>query len=133
LIEYERAWGARCFDVLKRISLPLVFHDVRISTYPDLHVIENHAEKIIRLEFSSENPNDKLFKIMSQTMFEAASQAGLGLPASGVLIFDVPRGKTYPAMKAGVRMRRDIEAACQNIANIWPALEPAASGRRHAS
>jgi hypothetical protein len=55
-------------------------------------------------------------------MFEAALVDGLKLPSSQVLYVDVPRGVRYKAARLGARMRANIEAACQNIAAIWPTI-----------
>jgi hypothetical protein len=133
LIEYERCWGAKSFQVLKNVSLALHFHDVRISVYPDLHVTENGIEKIVKFEFSADEPSGEVLKIMSQAMFEAALEGGLGLSGKGVLILDVPRKRLCRGAKAGSKLKREIEAACRTISDIWPALEPPSSGKQHAS
>jgi hypothetical protein len=133
LREYEQCWGGKHFQVLKPMLLALHFHGVRISVYPDLHVLEDQKEKIVKLEFSSDEPSIGMLKIMSQAMLEAAFEGGLGLSASGVLILDVPRKKLHRVARVGSKIKKEIEAACQTISDIWPALEPPTSGKRHAS
>jgi hypothetical protein len=133
LVEYERCWGGKYFKVLKNVSLALHFHDVRISVYPDLHFLENATEKLVKFEFSADEPSDEVLKIMSQAMFEAAEQGGLRLPAKGILILDIPRKKVCRGAKAGSKLRREIEAACRTISDIWPALEPPIRSKQHAS
>ncbi|MFZ0680689.1 hypothetical protein [Candidatus Binatus sp.] len=133
LVEYEQYWGAKHFQVLKSTSLALHFHDVRISVFPDVHVLEDETEKIIKFEFSADEPSDEVLKIMSQAMFEAALEGGLGLSAKSVLILDVPRKRLYRGAKAGSKVRREIEAACRTISDIWPALESPRGGKQQAS
>jgi hypothetical protein len=133
LREYERCWGDKQFQVLGSISLAFHSHGVRISVFPDLHVSENGMEKIVKFEFSSDDPDPQLLKIMSQIMFEAAIEGGLLLQPAGVLILDVPRGNVHRVARVRSRIKRDIEAACETIANVWPALEPPVGGKQKAS
>lgn len=133
LREYEQCWGRKQFEVLSPISLALQFHGVRISVFPDLHVMEDGVEKIVKFEFSRDEPDAHLIKIMSQTMFEAALEGGLVLSAAGVLVLDVHRKKAHKGARVGSKIKRDIEAACQTIAAVWPGLEPATSRRQQAS
>ena len=117
--QYAGFFGNKVFGVLDEIEMELRYESVRITVNPELHVCERGREKIIKLEFSAQEPEAKIVKIISQTMFEAASNKGLNLPSSGVLYFDTPRGQIYNGARAGSRMCREIQAACENIAALW--------------
>jgi hypothetical protein len=80
------------------------------------------VERIIKLEFASRPPGDVVIRIMSQAMFEAASAAGLNLRSADILLVDVPRKTVYRGARMRSRIAKDIEAACQTIADIWPSL-----------
>lgn len=116
---YERQFSGRQFTVLTDLALELTFAGVRVSVYPDLHVQEGGKEKMIKLDFNVGSPDDEGIKIVTQAMFEAAEGAGLGLPSSCVLYYDLSSGKIFKGARMGSRMLADIEAACLNIAAIW--------------
>lgn len=117
--QYQAHFAAKTFRILEDKKFSLVAHEVKIKVTPDLHVEERGSEKIIKLEFNVKPPDDEMVKIISQVMFEASHQDGQGLPSSGILYLDVPRGIVHKGARAGARMRGNIDAACQNIAAIW--------------
>ena len=119
---YERHFGDRQFEILPDLSLELTYSGVRVSVQPDLHVRELGREKIIKLEFSKKEPNAKAVKIMAQGLFEAATKAALGLSSTDVLYLDCVRGTAHKGARVGARMGKEIEAACQNIAALWPGI-----------
>jgi hypothetical protein len=120
--EYDQLWGSKSLEVLPDISLPLTYGGVIININPDLHVRDAGIEKIIKLEFNSGRLNDAVIRIMSQAMFEGASVAGLGLSSSSILLLDVPRQVVHRGARMRSKTSRDIEAACQTIADIWPSI-----------
>jgi hypothetical protein len=122
LREYNQSWGNKAFEILGDLSLSLSYSGVIISIYPDLHVREAGVERIIKLEFASRPAGDVVIRIMSQAMFEAASAAGLNLRSADILLVDVPRKTVYRGARMRSRTAKDIEAACQTIADIWPSL-----------
>jgi len=119
---YTRNFACREFDVLDDARLALLYGDVRISIFPDLHVREKGKEKIIKFEFNKDAANPELVKIVSQCMYEASEQAGMALSAANVLLFDVAQGQEHRGAKIGARMRSNIEAACLNISAIWDGI-----------
>ena len=123
LRQYEQSFGRKSYDVLGDANLELIYGNVvRVTVFPDLRVREAGQEKIVKLEFSDQQPSRNVVKIVSQAMFEASVKGGLKLPSSSVLYVDVPRGKMHRGARLGSRMARDIESACLNIAAIWPTL-----------
>jgi hypothetical protein len=122
LREYERHFGRKSYVVLGDIKLELVHANVRVTIFPDLHVREGGQEKIVKLEFGVRPPLPQTVKIIVQAMFDATTKSGLGIPTSGVLYIDVPRGRIHRGARLGSRMARDVESACLNIAAIWPTI-----------
>ncbi len=119
LTAYEHYFSQREFEVLADLKLQLQYGDVTITVNPDLHVKEANREKIVKLDFGVEIPDQRLINILSQTMFEATQTNGLSIAGSGILYLDVPRGAEYRAARIGARLRKDIEATCENISAIW--------------
>ena len=119
---YERNFGSRSFEPLSPIRLNLEFYAVRISVVPDLHILENGKEKLVKLDFGVKAPEPELTKIIAQATFEAAAGHVRGLTSSSILYLDVARGKEYRGARAGARTMREIEAACLNIAALWDGI-----------
>jgi hypothetical protein len=122
LREYARFFAKKKFEVLNDINLSLSLAGVIISVVPDLHVREKDVEKIVKLEFTKDEPDDKLVRIISQAMYQAQSDAGMGLISSSVLYFDIPRGKIHKGARAGSRMQTELKAACENLSAIWDGI-----------
>jgi len=119
LRQYEANFGSRNFEVLHPKTFKLEFSDVSISTWPDLYVIERGRERLIKLEFSNKEPQQRVIKIITQCMFEASSAASPYVKSADVMFFDVPRGKDYKGARIGARLLGDIKAACETISDIW--------------
>ncbi len=119
LLAYATHFGDKKFEVLSKLNWKLTHSGVRISIQPDLHVRERDKEKVIKLEFSAHEPDERITKIIGQCMFEGARAADLNLPSSSVIFVDVSRGEVYKGARLGAYMRNDIHAACDTIADIW--------------
>ncbi len=122
LRQYAKHFANKDYEVLGELSMGLEYRDVTVTVYPDLYIKEKGREKIIKLAFSSKEPEAEFIKIISQSLFEAAGQEGLGLKAGDVIFCDVPRGKMYKGAKMGSRMATNIKAACENISAIWETI-----------
>lgn len=119
---YEEFFGDKSFEILENLNLSIEFGDVKVNVNPDMHVLENTRNKIIKLDFTKDPKGDDFIRIMCQLMFEATQQHNLNLPSSCVLYYDVSRGEEYRGARLGSRMRNDIIASCQMIEAIWPTL-----------
>lgn len=119
---YARFFGHEDFEVLKPPTLSLSFASVRVSVFPDLYVIENNKNTFIKMNFTAQTATKDEVKIVCQSMFEAAEQAGLGPTSSHILYYDLKTGEKHKGARMGALMRRNIEASCQAIAAIWPTL-----------
>ncbi len=120
LRQYAIAFGSVTYEVLGDLRLGVVHHGVRITVVPDLHVRDHGKEKVLKFEFASEAPDVEAVRIVSQVMYEAARGTVQDLTSASVAYIDVPRGVIHRGARAGARRVRDIEAACQAIAALWP-------------
>ena len=116
---YARHFGHKNYDLLDELVLDITFDDVRVTVVPELHVRERNAEKIVKLDFSKDPPEKAFIRTMSQALFEAATQANMGLGSRSVLYVDVTRGESHHGARMGAYVRRDIRAACEAISAIW--------------
>jgi hypothetical protein len=121
LPEYNQFWGNKTFEILGDLSLSLSYSGVTISIYPDLHVREA-AWRESSSWSSHQGHRVTSSSGLSQAMFEAASAAGLNLWSADILLVDVPRKTVYRGARMRSRTAKDIEAAYQTIADIWPSL-----------
>jgi hypothetical protein len=119
---YAQNFGERQFEILAPLKLDLHYADVRVSAAPDLHVRENGVDKIIKLDFSAEEQNPAIIKVVSQGLFEAARLGGHEFATRNVLYLDVMRARTHHGARLGARLGGDIEATCLNISAIWDSL-----------
>jgi hypothetical protein len=119
---YHQYFRKNEFEVVQRKSLQFDSGNVRVRTTPDLCVIENGAEKIIKFEFSAAEPSGDVIKIISQVMYESVNRGGATLPAASIMYYDVPRGAAHKGARVQTRTLANILAACETIENIWEAI-----------
>jgi hypothetical protein len=120
--EYKAHFADEKYEILDDLSLAFTSGAVRITAYPDLHVRHNGLEKLLKFEFGSAKLDGEIMKIVAQGLFAAGEAAGLGSKQSTVMVIDVPRGVRYEATKLGSRLAREIDAACETIADVWQRL-----------
>jgi len=119
--QYVRYFGAKEMTLLPPCKLELVFDPVRIAITPELHAHDGRRERLIRLEFANDLAANGT-RIIAQSIFEAAIQAEMEIPSSAVSVWRLADGTMHGGARMGSRMRKDIEAACKNIAAIWPSI-----------
>jgi hypothetical protein len=122
LIAYDTHFAKRRLDVKKPPRLRVTFGEVTVTVTPDLFVTDRDKVKLIKFDFSKDEPDSEAIKVVSQIMYEAAKEQVPGLTSSAVLYVDVARGLEYKGARAGARTMRDIEAACANISSLWPGI-----------
>lgn len=110
----------RKIEVLKDVDIPLVMGQVTIKIRPDLHYEENGVRKLARFEFGSAEPKRIALRVLCQAMLEGATANQIALASSACSVFDIPRGKIHRLARVGSQTLRDIRAACDTIADIWP-------------
>lgn len=122
LRQYSKYFADKKFIILDDFNRKFIIDDVSISVRPDLHILENGIEKLIKFEFTEIKPKNSFIKIINQCMYEAANTAGLMLPASSILLFDIPRGETYHLAKEGKKPYAEIKDTCQTISTLWDTI-----------
>lgn len=119
---YERAFGGQTLVLNDDLSLTLVFGDVEVTVTPDLFAEDRSRRKLIKLDFAKEKPDDRVPKIITQLMYQGATQAGLDVRGSDCLYLECGRGVTHKGTGVRSRLNAEIEAACANIAALWPSI-----------
>lgn len=120
---YMKHFQDNKFTVLPSPRPKYVHGDVYVSTTPDLYVDENGAKKLIKLDFSATAPKDEVVSIILKVMHEAAMIDELGVAPSNVIYLDVSRQRQFTGKKLNKQLKRDIDAACETIEDIWPRVK----------
>src|SRR5262249_39316954 len=97
--------------------------DVEVSTSLDLYVQEGDEKKLIKLDLNAAKPHAGDIEIILKVTHEASVLAGLGVTARSVIYLDVLRQEQYTGAKLNPRLKKDIDAACETIADIWPRVK----------
>jgi hypothetical protein len=113
------------FAVLANPRPKYIHGDVSVSTTPDLYVEENGTRKLIKLDFSATAPKDEIVSIILKVMHEAAMAEELGVKPADVIYLDVSRQRQFTGKKLNKQLKRDIDAACETIEDIWPRVRQA--------
>ena len=122
---YMKHFQNNKFTVLETPRPKYVHGDVYVSTTPDLYVEENGAKKLFKLDFSVTAPKEDVVNIILKVMHEAAMTEELGVKPSDVVYLDVSRQRYFTGKKLNKQLKRDIDAACETIEDIWPRVKQA--------
>ena len=98
---------------------------VLVSTAPDLYVEECGERKLIKLDFNQQPPDPGVIEIILKVTHEAASSGGLAVKPKNVVYLDVSRQTQYTGASLNKRLKKDIDAACQTIADMWAGIKQA--------
>jgi hypothetical protein len=120
---YMKYFQNNKFTVLDTPRPKYVHGDVLVSTAPDLYVEENGAKKLIKLDFSATAPKENVVSIILKVMHEAAMAEEFGVTPSDVIYLDVSRQRQFTGKKLNKQLKRDIDAACETIEDIWPRVK----------
>jgi hypothetical protein len=97
--------------------------EVTVSAVPDLFVDEAGRKKLIKLDFNAVKPDEEVIQIVLKVMHEASFLSNLGVQPKDVVYLDVSRQAQFSGAKLNKRLKRDIDAACETIADIWPRIK----------
>ena len=97
--------------------------EVEVTGVPDLYVDDGGKKCLIRLDFSVVVPQLETINIILKVMHEASLISELGVHHKDVIYLDVSRQKVYPGAKLNKKLKQDIDAACDTIADIWPKIK----------
>jgi hypothetical protein len=115
------------FTVLENPKPKYEHGEVIVSAAPDLFVDEEGKRKLIKLDFNALKPDAEVVQIILKVMHEASVVGSLGVQPRDVIYLDVSRQTQYTGAKLNKRLKRDIDAACETIADIWPRIKQSAS------
>ena len=120
---YMKHFHKHPFTVLQTPRPKYEHNSVQVSATPDLYVEENGERKLIKLDFSQQNPDPDVIDIVLKVTHEAGSAAGLGVKPKNVIYLDVSRQTRYTGAKLNRRLKKEIDAACETIADMWPNIK----------
>lgn len=122
--QYDEMIGDDVAIALPKRKLFIRRGAVVVSAMPDLCLRVRGKEWLVKLAMATEEPDERILKVLAQGLFEAASVNGVKLPAASVRIVDVPRHATHKGARMGSRIRAQIDAALEMIENLWPSVVP---------
>ena len=88
---------------------------------------EGGGKKLIKLDFNMPKPDEEVVQIILKVMHEAAMMNGLDLQPKDIIYLDVSRQTQHTGKALNKRLKRDIDAACETIADIWPRIKQSSS------
>ena len=89
----------------------------------DLYIDEEGKRRLIKLDFNSAQPDVEVVNIILKVMHEAAIMNELAVQPKDVIYLDVSRQTQYVGSKLNKKLKKDIDAACDTIADIWPKIK----------
>jgi hypothetical protein len=120
---YMKYFSKNKFVVLENPRPKYTHSSVEVSTSPDLFVEENGSKKLIKLDFNASPLDVESIKIILKVMYEAAISKSLGVNPKDVIYLDVSRNEQYNGAKLNKKLKKDIDAACETIEDIWPKVK----------
>jgi hypothetical protein len=120
---YMKYFSKSKFTVLDNPRTKYVHSSVEVSTSPDLFVEENGTRKLIKLDFNALPLDPESIKIVLKVMHEASIAKGLVISPKDVIYLDVSRNEQYNGAKLNKQLKKDIDAACETIEDIWPKVK----------
>lgn len=120
---YAHYFGAQKSDVLSVPKMKYLHGTVTISVFPDLLVEHGGQKLLVKLDFTTEGATDEQIAIMLQLMYEGASMEGLGISPKNVLYINARSPEPYRGSKIRKNLKREIDAACENIEAIWEGIK----------
>ena len=122
---YHGFFSARSFQYEAPLNVEVSIFGVGVKVNPELHVFERNRRRMVRIEFAASTRGDRgqFLDVASQIMFEAISRKhpALGIKPGDVMCFDLKNGAIHKA-RVRTTVRKQIAAACQNIAALWPSI-----------
>jgi hypothetical protein len=120
---YMKYFSKSKFIVLENPRPKYVHSSVEVSASPDLFVDDNGTKKFIKLDFNSTPLDTESINIILKVMHEASAAKSLGITPKNVVYLDVARNLQYTGAKLNKKLKKDIDAACETIEDIWPKVK----------
>lgn len=119
---YLKYFSHRAFQVLPTPKPTYIHGEVVVSASPDLYVDEGGKKKLIKLDFSEKKPDEQTVEILLKVMHEAAFMSKVPVFPADVIYLDVARQAQHNGKKLNKQLKKNIDAACETIQDIWPKL-----------
>jgi hypothetical protein len=97
--------------------------EVEVSAMPDLYVDDGGHRKMIKLDFNAVALDAESVQVILKVMHEASALQELGVQPKNVIYLDVARQTQHTGAKLNKQLKRDIDAACETIEDIWPKVK----------
>ncbi|HTT20062.1 MAG TPA: hypothetical protein VMG82_14020 [Candidatus Sulfotelmatobacter sp.] len=120
---YMKHFSKSPFKVLPTPRPKYEHAGVEVSTTPDLYVDEAGERKLIKLDFNQQKPDPGIIDIVLKVTHEAGSSAGLPVKPKNVIYLDVSRQIQYTGATLNKKLKKDIDAACETIADLWSGIK----------
>jgi len=118
---YIEFFSNKKYEILAMHRIASVFNNVVVSSTPDLYVKEREQHKLIKLDFSKDEPDEDIPAIITHLMFEAQNLLGLGISPKNIVYMDVFRGNEYP-LRISKDLLNNITSACDDFESIWNSI-----------
>lgn len=119
---YLNHFSQRKFQVLQTPKPTYIHGDVIVKASPDLYVDEDGKKKLIKLDFSVKIPDEQTIEILLKVMYEAAFMSKVPVSPADVIYLDIARQAQRNGKKLNKQLKKNIDAACETIEDIWPKL-----------
>jgi len=120
---YMKYFSKNNFIVLENPKPKYTHGGVEVTTSPDLFVDDKGVKKMIKLDFNSTPLDLESIKIILKVMHEAAAAKNLDVEPKNVIYLDVSRNEQHAGAKLNKQLKKDIDAACETIEDIWPKVK----------
>lgn len=123
IISYKKIYGKKDFVLLDNIRVKLKMSNVNVSVFPELFVKESEEIKVIKLDFCTDEPNEKKMKIISQLILNAIRKEEKDVDVENIIYADINRYKAYSLAESESKIDSEINLACIEIENVWNSLK----------
>jgi hypothetical protein len=96
-----------------------VYKDLLVSAHPDLVAEENGALVLIKLNLGKDDFAGGVNSTLLHVLYEAAIKQCLPIKPNGVECLQTSSGSRTTGPKQGFPDRKALNAACQELLNIW--------------
>jgi hypothetical protein len=120
---YMKHFSKNNFVVLDNPKPKYTHGGVEVSASPDLYVDDAGTKKMIKLDFNSSPLDIESIKIILKVMHEASLAKNLDIAPKDVIYLDVSRNEQHGGAKLNKQLKKDIDAACETIEDIWPKVK----------
>jgi len=119
LQSYLRHRAGRRYELRRMGRASMMVGPVTVHTNPDLLVTEAGVLKLIKFDFGEKPPNDRFAGVVAECLYRGSREAGLDVEPSSVVLCSIEADREWQA-RPSVRRWRNIGAACEQIAVLWP-------------